>query len=233
METSIQTIGYITKEEDLQILDFNIIEGTTVLETFEPFPGYHREIEQSIFPRSVFFILKTPLYREKTARIYKKMKKNLKFIFQISMTKIILNNQVYDAIRVLNINEYRNILELQKELLADGVVFYKNSIKPGTAIIKTYKQFELTEIKTDLFISNRNNLFSYFIIPKKISWDNFKEITTKIKNSWNLVSFDAAIGIIYTKNEVFDVVRIFSNHRGHSDLQKIQEIYLEKIQIKS
>lgn len=229
MEKSIQTIGYITKEEDLQILDFNVLKGTTVLETFEPFPGYHKEIKQNDTPKSVFFILKTAIYREETLRIYKKLKDQLKFKFSLSISKIIINNQVYNALRTIDIGEYENVLKLQTELGQAGVSFYKAPIKGGQAIITTYKQFDLNEIVTDCYVSNRNKYFSYFIVPKKLSWDEFKDITMKIRNSWDFMSFDAALGIIYKNNEVFDIVRIFSNSQNKSDISSIKEKYLEKI----
>ena len=39
----IETFGSITKVEQLHTIDSNILDNTFVLETFEPFPGYHGE----------------------------------------------------------------------------------------------------------------------------------------------------------------------------------------------
>ncbi len=229
MQKHIETIGHITKEEALKILNFNIEPNTTVLETTKPFPGYHREIQEKGTPNTVFFVLKNPIYRESVSRLSKKLKNILEFDFDIVHSKIIINNQSFIAIRVFNISEYENVQKLQKAIINEGVVMYSGKIKENLALITTYTQFDFSESHEEIYQNNRNHDFFYFKISKELSWEAFKEITINIRNSWDLISFDAALGLVYMDNQVEDVVRIYAKNADLKDIASIKEKYLAKV----
>jgi hypothetical protein len=229
MKTKIQTIGHITKQEALQILNFNIEANTTVLETIRPFPGYHREVHDKGTPQTVFFILKHPMYREDVSRLSKKLREDLAFDFNIVHSKVVINNQTYIAIRAFNISNYENVHLLQKAIISEGIIMYSGKILPGEALITNYKQFDLSESETGTYKSNRNNDFFYFKIPKNISWEDFKEVTMSVRNSWDLINFDAALGILYIDNQIEDVIRIFAKDTSENDIDLIKEKFLLKI----
>lgn len=223
-----QTIGFIQKEDNLKPLNFSVIDNTIVLETSNPFPGYHSEIIEKGKPRTVYFIIKQPMVREDIARLYKELSSKLDFAFHFTISKLILNHQSLNAVRVHGIESYNNVYELQKELAENFVPFMKGKSRGGEAIIKTSKQFNLSLNENGLFESNTNPDISYFIVPKNILWDDFKEMTLKIKHSWDLVNFDAAQGILFIDNCIQDVVRIYSKEAKTKDILEIIEKYLNK-----
>lgn len=226
---NIQTIGSVLKEECIQVLDFSIIKNTLVFEITDPFPGYHSEIIEKGKPKTVFFALKQSMLREDSARLNKELKLELDFPFHITHSKLIFNHQNFDAIRVYDVDSYDNIHKLQLALAKHFLPFMKSNSKGGEAIIRTFKQFNLSKSSDGIYISNKNPNFSYIVVPKQESWDDFKEITLKIKNSWDLVNFDAAQGILYIDNDIQDVVRIYSESAKEKDLLEIREKYLDKI----
>lgn len=226
---NIHTVGSIHKEDELKVLNFSVIENTLVLETFNPFPGYHSEIIEKGKPKTVYFIIKHRINREYVSRLFKDLSHKLNFYFHFTVSEIIINNQKLNAIRVNKIMNYNDVYELQKALAKEYVPFVTGKIKGGKAIIKTLKLFNLDEVEENVFKNKKNPDFSYFIVPNKLAWDDFKDTTLKIRHSWELINFDAAQAIFYLYGNIHDAVRIYTKDASLDDLKEIREKYLAKI----
>ncbi|MBK8808563.1 MAG: hypothetical protein IPO21_18790 [Bacteroidales bacterium] len=66
----IESRGCIVKEEKLATIDSNIIKGTFVLETVNPFYGYYSADpeEKKSIPKTIFYILDQFYYNDDIAR---------------------------------------------------------------------------------------------------------------------------------------------------------------------
>jgi hypothetical protein len=106
---------------------------------------------------------------------------------------------------------------------------YNGFVPEGNALITNYKQFELEEITEGVYKSLKNENFYYITIPKELDWEGFKNMTLSIKNSYDLVSFDAAYGIFYINDVVEDVVRIYAQDANERSIIDIREKYLNKL----
>jgi len=227
----IETIGYISKEEIVASVDYHIIPNTLVLETCDPFPGYHHLDPKEIIPKSIFLVTKKVHGREEVARVVKKIRKYFKYDLDVASSQLSILNETFPALRVKNLESYELIKLLQECFSNEGFVFAKAKAINEKAIIKVKKYFLLKESSIDdICYDMQDNNMAYIKIPFQLSWKLFESITFTVKNNWDSKDFDAAIGILYLKAEVNDVIRVYSSNMEIETLRLIKEKYLKEIE---
>ena len=225
----IETMGSIAKVEKLETLNSNILENTLVLEEVEPFPGYHgANLPSGYNPTAVYLIIKKKLPSIKIIRITQEIRKYFKHEFDGTAANICINNEVFSAIRLRNLEDIKILPELQKNYMYEGIKFVKKRKIKGDGIIELKKHFELEALGEGIYKDLEDPLMYYLRIPKHLSWQVFLEITTSIKHNLDNLNFDAALGSIYLK-EIIDVVRIFAKDMELNDLSMIRQQYLEEL----
>jgi hypothetical protein len=71
---------------------------------------------------------------------------------------------------------------------------------------------------------------SYFSIPKEISWQEFFDITLKIKRNLTEKDFDVALGGIFRRLGLVDIVRVYTaKNVSVETLKMLQEKYITEI----
>lgn len=229
MNKIIETIGSISKVEKLETLNNNILENTLVLEEIEPFPGYHgANLPTGYNPTAVYLVLSKKVSTVRIMRITQNIRKYLKPGFDSTVARICINNDVFNCIRLRNLDSYAIIPELQKNYLHEGLKFLKKREIHGDGIIEVKKHFELEKLEDGIYKDLEDPLMYYLQIPDHLNWSVFLEITTSIRHNLDDLSFDAALGAIYMK-EITEVVRIFARDMGVPDLQKIRQRYIEEL----
>jgi hypothetical protein len=225
----IETMGAIAKVEKLATLDTNILENTFVLEEVEPFPGYHgANLPSGYNPSAVYLIIKKKPSSIKILRITQDIRKYFKHEFDGTAATICINNDVYTAIRLRNMEDIKILPELQKNYMYEGIKFVKKKNLTGDGIIDLKKHFELEALGEGIYKDMEDPLMYYLRIPKHLSWQVFIEITTSIKHNLDNLNFDGALGSIYLK-EIIDVVRIFAKDMELGDLSMIRQQYLDEL----
>jgi hypothetical protein len=225
----IETMGSIAKVEKLATLDGNILENTLVLEEVEPFPGYHgANLPTGYNPTAVYLIIKNKYSSIKIIRITQEIRKYFKYDFDGTAANICINNDVYNAIRLRNLEDIKILPELQKNYMYEGIKFPKKKSIKGEGIIELKKHFELEALGEGIYKDLEDPLMYYLRIPKHLSWQIFFEITTSIKHNLDNLNFDGALGSIYLK-DIIDVVRIFAKDMGLDDLSMIRQQYLDEL----
>jgi len=221
----------LTKEESIVSLNHDIIKNTLVLKISEPFPGYYGEkfIKPSSTPGTVFFILKNEIDFELFYRKNHKIKQYCEHQFDASLAMIHLFNQKLPALRIRHINEYDFIEEIQQNFMDEGFEMAKFKKINTKALIKISKFETIYPIKEGIYLDSENINFKYIRIPFKLNWKLFEKITLDIKNNIDLKQFDAAKGIIYTKNEVIDFIRIYATDLTDNDIELLRVKYLSFI----
>ncbi len=229
----IQTLGGVAKEESLVTLTEHIMPNSFVLETLEPFPGYHgTDLPTDIKPVSVFLITKVKYSTEKILRVAYNIKKYFLHPFDAVPGTICIQNVIIPCIRIRDLDNYELIGDLQKCFFSEGILFARKKNINSEAIIKLKKHFSLQEIAEGIYKDIDDHSMFYLRINHQLNWQMFTQITRKIRNNIDLSNFDAGLAAIYTK-DILDVVRIFSNNISLEELKILQEKYnqeIEKIQ---
>ncbi len=225
----IETMGSITKVEKLETLERNILQNTLALEEVEPFPGYHgANLPSGYNPTAVYLIIKKKLSSINIIRTTQEIRKYFKHEFDGTAANICINNDVYNAIRLRNLENINILAELQKNYMYEGIKFLKKKSIKGDGIIELKKHFELEALGEGIYKDLEDPLMYYLRIPKHLSWQMFFEITTSIKHNLDNLNFDGALGSIYLK-DIIDVVRIFAKDMELGDLSTIRQQYLDEL----
>jgi hypothetical protein len=226
----IETIGGLAKEESLVTVVNHIIPNSFVLETLEPYPGYHgSDIPSEVKPASVFLITKRKYSTEKILRIAHKIKKYFSQTFDAVPGTICMQNETVPCIRIRDLNNYELIGELQKSFVSEGIVFAKKRNIRADAVIRLRKHFKIQEIEDGIYKDLSDPAMFYIRINCQLTWKMFMKMTAKIRNNVVNTNFDAALAAIYTK-DILDVVRIYARNITIENLKQLKEKYYQEIE---
>ena len=227
---TIETMGAISKEESLVALKDNVLPNTWVLEALEPFPGYYHLNSQMARPKFIYLMTKSHHGIEEVARISQYIRSSSREYFDSAPATITIYKDTFPCIRVRDLGNYRFIKDLQEAYEKKGIRFIKKlKTLKDPALIKTHKFFELKELKNGIYLDRAEPEMGYIQIPAEIDWKTFETITFKIKNNWDQGSFDAALGTIYRRTEIQDVVRIYRKELEEDYLLGLRESYLKEL----
>jgi hypothetical protein len=227
-KTIIETIGALAKEEKLICLSENIMPNTLVLETSEPFPGYHGDVPTETPPVSVFL---GTIKKYSTVRILRTANYIAKYFdcsFDADPGVICIGNNLYYCLRIRGLENYNLVGKLQENFHEEGIRFAKSKNINATAIIKIKKHFILERLEDGVYKDQEDDSMYYISIPKQVNWQVFAKITGSIKNNIDNANFDAALAVIYTK-DMLDVVRIYAKEISVDRLRLIKLKYAEEI----
>ncbi len=226
---SFEALGSIIKEESLYTITEHTLPNTLVLDSKEPFPGYHHDLPKESRPRSVFFVLTHDSSREAVTRARKNILKYSDFGFDAAYAEIFFLNDYYPCVRIKNISSYENVEELQSHFINEGFEFRKNQMVNTKAIIKVKKTFLLEEIADLVYSDQLEHYQGYISIPKELSWKLFEKITKSVKNNSEGKLFDAAYGFFYRNFDIHEVVRIFHHTEDNKILLDLKDLYYKEI----
>ncbi len=225
--TTIETIGTITKKERLVSVNFEDL----VLESQHPFPGYHgTTVPDKTNPKSAFLILKSNHTDEEIIRATIQVKKDFPARFDASPGQVELQNKTLNCIRVKGLDNYTFIPEILARYKEQGILFEKGKeIKAYEGLIKINKYFLLDELNNGIYMDKENPEMGYFELENQIDWDVFEQITLDIKRNIEENNFDAALGTIYRKSGLKDVIRIFDTNVCLGECLFLREKYMSEI----
>lgn len=223
----LETIGTIEKKEMLGPVGYKEL----VLEAFHPFPGYHgTTVPDKDIPNSLFAITRSKYTEEKVIRAIQKIKNEYHYSFDGSPGMVTLYNMLNPCIRFKDLSSYEEVPAILKAFEAEGIEFMSNrKIEPFTGIIKVKKYF-LVEVLSDvLFKDAEDPNMHYFSIPVQLRFNQFEKITIDLKHNLDDPKFDAALGTIFRKSGVIDVIRIYDDKCSADKLNLIRTKYLHAI----
>lgn len=230
-EHILEVSGYIRKQERLSNVGDNILQNTTVLESLQPFPGYHgSNLPDESHPRSIFILLSKEYGAEEMARKTKAVKSRFDEDFNASEGVIYISPYEYPCLRIKHLPSFHSLPELQMEYQKEGLKFYKEkAIENQEAIIQINKVFQIYEKSDGIYQDAEHSSKCYIEIPEALDWEIFKKITHTIKNNLVKSNFDAAQGIFFRAGEIVDVVRVYDLERKIEKKQTLRNMYLEEI----
>jgi hypothetical protein len=223
----IETLGGLAKEEKLKTLSDHIMPNTFVLETEEPFPGYHgANLPSDAKPISAFIITRIKYSPEKILRLAHIIKKYFPHKFDAVPGKICVQNEILPCIRVRGFSNYELIGDLQKCFFSEGIELAKKRNISADAVIQLRKHFTIEEIEEEIYRDLDEHSTYYFRIPKQMSWQVFLKVTAIVRNN-TAANFDGAIAAIYTQ-DILDVVRIFAPGISLENLKQLKTKYIQE-----
>lgn len=227
---SFETIGYVFKVEDLMPVKYHVMENTTVLESREPFPGYHgKNLPTAPKPRNIYLLTREELSFEDIARISRDLKPCFPHRFNGTPAEIEISAKVYPSIRIKFLESFELITALQGCYQDAGIRFRKAINLDGTAKIKVHRYFLVEEEVPGIYRDLLEDEQYYIEVPEKLEWDNFKVITRQVKNNVDNCNFDAALGMMYRLEGPVELVRIWDRDKTLERIIVLREKYLEYI----
>ncbi len=221
-------MGILIKEETLQTVDHYIMQNTLVLESLEPFPGYHGDIPPSVSKPDSLFLITDKLYPvEDIFRISQHLCAYQHIHIDGCPVDIFINNTSLTGIRIKGITSYSMISELQGCYIDKGICFMKGKNLNAPGLIRINKVFFLESMEEDIYKDLDDDLIYYITLPYHFNWNLFKTVTLNVKNNLDYSNFDCALGFIYLKR-IAEFVRIYGKHIDIKRLEQIRNKYLEE-----
>ena len=232
MEKSKEVIGNIIKEESISLVKHHKLPDTVVINIDQPFPGLHGfDFDIISKPRSVI-IATSELYSfAKILRKAKKINETTDFNINASFAKIKVGKQIIYGIRIKGLDSYDQIPELQKLLQHYGFRLLKKKkiLTDQPVSIKISKFFHIEKIDDNIYKDTCINSMYFIEIPQYLTWQEFREITFKIKNNISNNNYDVAKGLFYKDDTVKDIIRIYKPKIKKELLDEIQKRYFKEL----
>ena len=223
----LETLGTIEKKEMLGPVGYNEL----VLEAFHPLPGYHgTTVPDQGVPKSLLAITRSRYTEEKVIRVTQKIKADHNFKFDGTPGMVTLYNMLNPCIRFKELTSYKDLPPILKAYEEEGIEFMSNrNIEPFTGIIKVKKYFLIEAISDNAFKDAENPDMYYFRIPAQLRFNQFEKITVDIKRNMENPNFDAALGTIYRKEGIIDLIRVYDDKCNLERLDMIRSKYIQAI----
>lgn len=226
-KTLLETIGTIEKKEMLGPVGYNEL----VLEAFHPFPGYYGDaVPEHDMPNSLFAITRSKYTEEKVIRVTQKIKTDHNFKFDGTPGMVTLYNMLNPCIRFKELTSYEKVPAILKAYDNEGIEFMSNrKIEPYTGIIKVKKYFLMEAVSDYTFKDAEDPNMYYFSIPVQLRFNQFEKITIDLKHNIENPKFDAALGTIFRKSGLVDLIRIYDDKCTLERLDMIRSKYIQAI----
>ena len=224
----LETLGTIEKKEMLGPVGYKEL----VLEAYQPFPGYHgTTVPDKDTPKSLFAITRSKYTEEKLIRVTQKIKNERKMLFDATPGMVTLYNMLNPCIRFKHLNSYTEVPEILRAFAEEGIEFMSNrNIEPYSGIIKVKKYFLVEVISPSIFLDAEDPNMFYFSIPVQLRFNQFEKITLDLKQNLEDSNFDAALGTIYRKSGLIDLIRIYADKCTPERLDLIRSKYILAIE---
>ena len=229
----IETTGSLSKKEVMVNLEEEFCNGILALETLYPYPGYyHKTIpdKKAMNPRSLFLITKEAYPDERIIRAHHAVKKTFRKKFDAAPGEITLFNEPAPCIRVKMLDDYHELPALIGRFEDQGIKFMKyRKVNPYKGIMKIKKFFSLVKLQPGIFKDSLDPNMAYFQITVDLSWDKFEEIVLAVKRNIEDNKFDAALGAIFLKNCLVDMIRIYDEEMETEKLVALRNKFTDEI----
>ncbi|MFO7998547.1 MAG: hypothetical protein R6U86_06135 [Bacteroidales bacterium] len=226
----IERFGELTKEEPLSSLAQDLVmPDTVVLEATSPFFGYYNDAPMANKEPYLFFVLEECHGISTLFRASLEVGKKVNYRFTADLGTVSILNQNWPVIRVRDCKKYCRIKRLQQLFGAEGLKFKKGhkKIVDQMAVVQLQKFFHLQPVGDQIFLDGRDSNKGYFVLPRYVNWDAFKELTTEAKYDTSILFFDAASALYIENKSITDMVRIYREHLSIEKLQEIRARYLK------
>lgn len=226
-----EILGKLTKQEKVDPIIKNKIPNTFVISIPSPLSSYFSRFTQVNRPNTILLIIKGDISFERILRATKKINTANEFNIEGVKSEITIGKKKYSGIRLKGVKDYTDIPKIQKLYRNEGFELAKNvRIKQETdSMIRVNKFFNLKKISDDIYQSVTDKDRYYFVIPKDLNWDQFRDVTFDIKNNIDISGYDVAKGIFYNNNGITEMVRIVKPNITLDMVNEVKGKYLDRL----
>ncbi len=221
----------LTKNDTVVAIDENILQGSLVFDSLNPFPGYYHETPTSSRPIYIYMVLNHQYPLEEIIRATQNIEKEYGWDFDAGKGYMTIGSEFLNVIRMRHLPQMDLIEKIQDAYLKQGISFLMNKKLKGQleTSVKIVKFSTLEEVGEGIYISADEPTFGYVEIPKYLRSDIFSKVSMDVKYNWEGHEFDAAAGSFYNDGKLYEVVRIRSNKVDADYLAAIRKLFVEKI----
>ena len=231
---TIERFGALTKEEKLTTTDPSLFAHKyQVYESRAPFFNYYEDTPDFKLGTHVYLELDGHHSFETVLRASHQVKTQVGYKFYATLGHITYQNNTYEVIRLLGIDSYEKVVELQSLYCMQGIRFKKihTKISNQLVFIRLEKFFHLKQVEAGLYyFDEAQPKLGYFQVPDYISWEKFKSLTKEVKFETTLLFFDAATAYFYENRKIVNLVRIYKEENSLEKLAAIRERYLKVLE---
>ncbi|MCK5637523.1 MAG: hypothetical protein KAH67_02350 [Flavobacteriaceae bacterium] len=226
-----EILGKLTKQEKVDPIVKNKIPNTFVISIPSPLSSYFSRFTQVNRPNTILLIVKGDISFERILRATKNINAANKVNIEGAKSELTIGKRKYSGIRLKGVKDYTDIPKIQELYKNEGFELAKNvRIKQETdSMIRVNKFFNIKKISDDIYQSANEKDLYYFVIPKDLTWDQFRDVTFDIKNNINLSGYDVAKGIFYHNNGITEMVRIVKPNITLEMVKEVKEKYLDRL----
>lgn len=229
-----EVFGTLEKIEQFNTLHQNIIPGSLVFESPAPFWGYYNEFDSPIAdnsPHYIYIAILTTYAVFDVVRALQKVRKEFDFDLDAAKAFVKFNDRFFNVIRLRHLDDYARIREVQESFSRHRIsmLMASGNWKNVTTHVSLKKVFCLQTLTDGIYKDACEGNHYYLKIPKTLTFEEFADVTAKVRHNWLGSKFDAALGYFLKEQEVVEIVRIYSELLNLKDLEEIQKLYLLKI----
>lgn len=221
----------LTKLVTIIPVEEKVLENSLVFEALNQFPGYYHETPTKPQPIYLYLVLDRQYPLEEVLRATLNIEKEYNWNFDGGKGYINLGSQLLNIIRLRHLSEIDMVVKIQEAYIKQNIGFLMNKKIHGKleAEVKIVKFMELEKLAEGIYVEEKDECFGYIEIPKYLRPSAFVKVTMDVKYNWDGHEFDAASGSFFKDGKLTEFVRIHSNKTDVDYLDKIRNLYLEKI----
>ncbi len=221
----------LTKNDSVVAIDENILSGSLVFDSLNPFPGYYHETPVSSGQVYIYMVLNRQYPLEEIIRATQNIEKEYGWDFDAGKGYMTIGSEFLNVIRMRHLPQIDMVEKIQDAYQKQGVNFLMNKKLKGklNTTVKIVKFSTLNEHGEGIYISADEPTFGYIEIPKYLNGTVFSKVSMDVKYNWEGHEFDAAACSFYNSGKLYEVVRIRSDKIDTDYLAAIRKLYLEKI----
>ncbi len=209
----IEVFVNLTKNDTVLAIEENILPGSLVLDSLNPFPGYYHDSPMNVRSIYIYMVLARQYPLEEVIRATQNIEKEYDWNFDAGKGYMTIGSEFLNVIRVRHLPQLDMVVKIQEAYVKQGIDFLMNKQLKGKLVVKVkiVKFLNLEQIGEGIYLSSDDPTFAYIEIPKYLHHEAFIKVTMDVKYNWDGHEFDAARASFYSKGTLYEVVRIRSN----------------------
>ena len=218
----------LIKEEPLSTLEQDLTEANScVLESVSPFFGYYNDGPMAQPEPHVYCVMDGFYSFTEVARAAESINAQRNYPFDVATGTLSTGKETCHIMRIKNISHYIEIASIQAGFMHAGIGFKprQRKIDSRMTVIRLFKFIYMYPPEEGVFMDSRNPGVGYFVLPRHVDWEDFKQLTNEVKNDTSILYFDAARISSYHKGSVQEMVRIYKEHLSPDMLKAIRGRY--------
>jgi hypothetical protein len=221
----------LTKSDTVVAISENIVPGSLVFDSLNPFPGYYHEGPTESQPIYIYLVLARQYPLEEIIRATQNVEKEYKISFDAGKGYMNIGSEYMNVIRVRHIPKTDIISKLQEAYQKEGIQFLMHKKLKGKfdVKVKIVKFLVLEILGEGIYLYSEDPTFAYIEIPKYMNTETFQKVSMDVKYNWDGHEFDAARGSFYNEGKLHEVIRIRSDKMNLEYLSEIQKLFIRKM----